>query len=266
MVSKRNQFIELLEYIGKYGISVNIGKNKARGNKGVFCVKGNNNLRIDVSKNVSDEEKLSIVLHEFAHYVHYVHDRSLKSLKFIFDDITDTEMEELINVTVCTIPKEVAKNLYQQKYDVDRDIKSLSTVVRVSYPNFKLSTKNIEIENSIKYPLKYLLKYDRVKFQNKIYSVESLENDFPNEKTSDIAYIKLKSRQRFLTRINSKINRLNKYYNAPTELWARFCELYYLDNKKVNVIAPKLARKMKKVNDAYKISELVSLNKIFDIE
>lgn len=266
MVSKRNQFIELLEYIGKYGISVNIGKNKARGNKGVFCVKGNNDLRIDVSKIVSDEEKLSIVLHEFAHYVHYVQDKSLQSLTFIFDDMTDAEMEELINVTVYTIPKETAKNLYQQKYDVDRDIKSLSTVVKTSYPNFKLSMKNIEIENSIKYPLKYLLKYDSVKYQNKIYSVDDIEVDFPNTKASDLAYIKLKSRQRFLTRINSKINRLNKYYNAPTELWARFCELYYLDNIKANIIAPNLSMKMKATIDNMKIKELVELDKIFSVQ
>ena len=41
MVSERNRIIRLKEYFESLGIEVNIGKNKARGNKGFF--RGTNN-------------------------------------------------------------------------------------------------------------------------------------------------------------------------------------------------------------------------------
>ena len=46
----------------------------------------------EIAKNagveLSDEEVLSVLLHEFAHYVHYKHDKKLKSLDFAFDELT----------------------------------------------------------------------------------------------------------------------------------------------------------------------------------
>ena len=70
----------------------------------------------------------------------------------------------------------------------------------------------------------------------KNYSVDDLEND-----SLEAVYLKLKSRRRNLKKINTKISRLNKYYNSTTELFARSFELYITDKKLLNKIAPKVA-------------------------
>ena len=113
MVSQRNQLKELERYLSRIGISVNIGKNKARGNQGIFIA--GKELRIDVSNAVDENARLSILLHEFAHYVHYCYDHKLKSLKCIFGELTENEEEELLRVTVHKIPKDSAKFLYSKK-------------------------------------------------------------------------------------------------------------------------------------------------------
>ena len=41
-----------------------------------------------------------------------------------------------------------------------------------------------------------------------------------------------------INRINSRIAKLNRYYNSPTELFARFVELFFTDYTKANKLAP----------------------------
>ena len=74
MACERNRIIVLKEYLSSLDINVNIGKNKARGHKGVF-MRSFNNYRIDISDNVPEENVISVVLHEFAHYIHYSGDK-----------------------------------------------------------------------------------------------------------------------------------------------------------------------------------------------
>ena len=110
MVSEGNRIIELVKYLSTLGISVNIGKNRARGHKGIF-MHCSTDYRIDISKDISQEEILSTLLHEFAHFVHYRYDKGLKSLAFVFDVFSDDLREELIKITVLDISKDFASKL-----------------------------------------------------------------------------------------------------------------------------------------------------------
>ena len=52
------------------------------------------------------------------------------------------------------------------------------------------------------------------------------------------AYIKLKSYQKKQSKISSRINKYKKYYEKPTELFARLIEGLYTDSEWVKAIAP----------------------------
>ena len=105
---------------------------------------------------------------------------------------------------------------------------------------FKEFDKYIKKSNA-----KYLLKYDRVKILSgfwrkryQILSVNTIENDFPDMPEAFAAYIRLRSCQRKQKRISSRINKLQKYYKRPTELFARLIEGLYIDKEWVCAIAP----------------------------
>ena len=140
MVSERNRILRLKEYFESLGIEVNIGKNKARGNKGFFRGTNNGAYRIDISKNIGEEETLSVLLHEFAHFVHFKYDKTLSSLDFAFDNITDMMNEELVNVTVKKIPKTEAKVLFDKKDKLTSEIKEMTKQIKQISPDFKLSS------------------------------------------------------------------------------------------------------------------------------
>ncbi len=235
MVSTRDRILKLKEYLTSLGISVNIGKNKARGHNGFF-MHSFDNYRIDVAKNLSEDSVISTILHEYAHYIHYCYDKSLKSLEFIFGDMNDDLKEELIKVTVNGVSKEFASKIIARKESVADELKNLSNKMKQIQPEFKLSEKNTKIEKNIKGALKYLLKYDKVKYFDNIYSVD----DVDNYSIGDIEklYIQIKSKQRLLKRINSKISKINKYYNQPSELFARFIDSYYTQPELTKKIAP----------------------------
>ena len=257
MAGERNRILELSKYISSFGIDVNIGTTKARGNKGFFTQK-QGKFRIDISKNTDSNSRIAVLLHEFAHFVHYNYDKNLKSLDFIFNNCSDDIKEELINVTVQTVPKSFAKELYSKKTELSTNIKAISNTIKLIYPEFKPAGKNTKIENKIQFPYKYLINYDRVKYLNSIYSIDNIEE----YNLTDIQklYIKLKSAQRGIRRVNSRINRLNQYYKNPTELFARFVELYYTEPQKALKIAPNSYRLMKQTN----IPEFANLEKILN--
>lgn len=244
MACTRDRIIDLIEYSKSLGIEVNIGKNKARGNKGFFKT-NSKAYRIDISKGLSDDEILGVLVHELAHFVHYKYDKNLKSLEFMFGDkYTDFE-DELIQLTVEAVPKKFAKDIFTQKVELKNNITELSKKIKISYPNIKLSDKKNKIEREIAaLPYKYLLKYDCVKtfigFIPKIYSIRNLKHDFPNIKQEHYDYITLCSLKRNLNRVNHKISTLNKYYNNPSELFARSVECYILKPERMSIIAPKL--------------------------
>lgn len=123
MVSDRDRILKLREYLESLGLVVNLGRNKARGNKGFFAVKSEK-FRIDLSKDLSDAEALRVLVHEFSHYIHYKNDKTLKSLNFLNAEIDDVLMEELISTTVDLIPKETIKPLFDLRETLKKEIKT----------------------------------------------------------------------------------------------------------------------------------------------
>lgn len=256
MACKRNRILELKDYLLSLGISVNIGKNKARGHKGFFMHRFND-FRIDISKDIDESNIQSVVLHEFAHYIHYCYDSSLSSLNFIFHDLTDDIKEELVKITVKEVPKDFATALYSRKQSLENKLKEYVSCMKEYNPDFKLSKKYEYIERKLNYPVKYLLKYDAVKFCGEIYTVDKLKNS--DLKEEEKLYIKIKSLQRAIKRVNLKISRLNRYYNNPSELFARFLDSYYTNNEYTKSIAPNACEYIKNSDNPY----ILKLNYIF---
>ena len=223
MADQRNRIIKLTEYLESLGIVVNISKTKARGNKGFFISKPNY-CRIDIAKDLSESETLSVLIHEFAHFVHYNRDNSLKNLGFIFDDFNDTLHEELIKVAVENVPKKSASKLFEQKFEIKDDIDRLVSTIKLKNPNFKISDVN-------KFSLSPII-------------------------------IQIRQRQKIIRAINSKIARLNRYYNEPCELFAGFISMYFTNPALAAKIAPTaFGILQRKINDN-EILELTKLNSI----
>ena len=227
MACTRDRIINFLESLD---IDVNVGKNKARGNKGFFSA-GRNRYRIDVAKGLSEEEEVKVLVHEFAHYIHYCYDKKLKNLTFIFPDLSSKIMDELISVTVEAIDKNDIKPLFLKKAQLAEDINTYYEYIVSEIGDFSLNKPLADLEKHLKGSnYRYLLKHDKVRvldgFSNKIYSVEDINSYGLDNCTKN--YILLRSKQRMLKRINSKISRLNRYYNNPSELFSRAIEAYIL--------------------------------------
>ena len=262
MVDKRNRILDIINYIKGFGIELNIKKNRAQGNNGFFKFKNNGSYRIDISKDINNEQLLPTLIHEFAHFVHFCYDKQLKSLNFIFEDYNDEKNEELLGITVQNISKNAAKALFTQKNEIQNEIKILSLKLKESHRDFKLTHPCKEIERLIPLHLKYLLKYDKVKLLNKIYTVDNLDLYIKN--TDIINYIKLKSKQRQLKRTNNRISKLNNYYTRPTELFARFIELYFCNNELSKKIAPICTKELDNCILNKTIPELAELQSIIN--
>lgn len=244
MVSERNRILEISNYLKDLGIQVNIGKNEALGNKGLFKCEKNKSYRIDISKHLPNDEIIPVLVHEFAHYLHYKHDNKLKSLEFIFGELSDEMQNELTEITVQEIPKSAATSLINIKEQLKEEIQEIASSIKSYKDNFKISKPDKTIERTIKFPASYLLKHDRIKVYNKIYSIENIRKDFNFLTQPQVQYINLKSKQRALKRINSKITKLNKYYSEPSELFARFLTQYFLSYNKAKKFAPTITKKM----------------------
>ena len=254
MGSIRNK-INILKHIAeKHGIQIRIAQNKARGNKGFFKTKTNGLFQIDISKNLTETEIISTLLHEIAHFVHFAHDKQLQNLDFVFEDFNNEIHEELIKITVDKIPKNTAQELINKRSDLKKEIKYLS--------------QNLKNFNKTKFylpPLNYLLKYDRVKIFNTIYSIDNLEKDFTNLSPNEYSYFKLLSKKRLLKRYNNKINKLNKYYNAKTELFARFVETYFTNKDKAYKLAPLSSEILARKINANQIPLFTELDKVLNL-
>lgn len=262
MAYKRDRIIKNIEFLESCDIEVNVAKNNARGNKGFFSVK-NDKFRIDISKIVDEDSILRVLAHEFAHFLHYKYDKTLKDLSFIFENVNDEVWEELISLTVDSIPQKMVEPLFSKKQDLKTEIDNLTKSISLKYVDFKRTTAYYPLEKLIKKTsLKYLLKHDRVKlfegFKFNYYSIDDIDLN------NDIGqYLKLKSLQRAQRRLNSKISKLNNYYNSPTELFARSFEFYLTDKEKLMEIAPNvfcLYEKAIKSNKIPLMNKFVELN------
>lgn len=235
---------EMIRFVEKLGINVNTNT-KARGHQGFFMKN-----RIDISALLDTERKKQVLVHEFAHYIHYRLEEDVIRNHGTLEKLFYTQDVKTIEKELFTVTKHIDKNsaltrLNSQKDKVLGEIKLLDGKIKAKYPDFKRSYPFKIFDGPLKKSeAKYLLKYDRVKvktpflMRTKEYSVQNFSIDFPQFDETFETYILLKSQQRLLKRVSSRINRLNRYYKRPSELFARFIEGLYADSDFVFEHAP----------------------------
>lgn len=239
MVSTRDKTVkkELVNYITSLGVKVNT-VTKARGNKGFF-----KDGRIDISRTLDDSSAIKTLVHEFAHYVNFRLDKKIKNLEILFCSDDSKLKEELLAVTNFVDENSMCHSLHSEKEKLKSHIKKLAESIKDKYPEFSISEEFKAFKRYARWSnVSYLEKYDRVKlhswFTHRIYSVASVRKDFPDIPDEFVSYLKLRSKQRKRAKISRRINKLNKYYSEPCELFARFIEGLYLDSDMVRELAP----------------------------
>ncbi|HNW25935.1 MAG TPA: hypothetical protein PKI94_04000 [Candidatus Gastranaerophilaceae bacterium] len=240
---------ELIKYFKSLGIEVKT-TTKARGHQGFF-----RQNRIDISKNVKDERIIPTLLHEFAHYIHAKIEPNMPktgggvnilfNLSPVHPFTCSALQNELLHVTRFVDENSHLHKLYEHREQIKAKIKVQENIVKTAYPDFMRSKKFKDFDKYIKKSkAKYLLRYDRVKFVSpflrrvEIFSVDKLEQDFPDMPAHFCAYIRMKSLQKKQARNSRRINYYNKYYSKPSELFARFVEGLYIDGARVRALAP----------------------------
>lgn len=239
-----SDLLRMIAFVRNCGVDVNTNT-LARGHQGFFM-----NKRIDISSVLTDERKKEVLVHEFAHYIHSLIEpdviRNHGSLSKLFKIDNTSEIEsELLKATRISDSSSALDRLFSQKKIQLDKIKEIAARIKEEYPDFRRSYPYKKFESQLKKTeAKYLLKYDRVKIRTpflrriKVYSVSDFKNDFPHFEQAIGDYILLKSHQRMLRRISSRIGRLNRYYKRPSELFARFVEGLYKHEEIVKDIAP----------------------------
>lgn len=218
---------------------------KARGHQG-FYLKN----RIDVSKHLDDKRSIEVLVHEFAHYIHNKIESDIAktggSLERLFEQNDCSLIEkELLRVTDFVDKNSRLMALKRFKSQISKQIKEYQAIIQEDYPNFLRSKKFKEFDKYIKKSnARYLLKYDRVKIistflrRQTLLTIDNLETDFRDMPMAFSSYIRLTSLQRKQARVSRRINKLNKYYKRPSELFARFVEGYFISSEKIALIAP----------------------------
>ena len=239
---------DLVKYFRSLGLEVHTST-KARGHQGFFMKN-----RIDISKNVPPNRIVPTLLHEFAHYIHSKLEKDINksggTLEILFLNNNPVIREELIKVTHFVDENSLCIRLLEHRARVKERIKALEKVIKEDYPKFLRSKKFKEFDKYIRRSkARYLLKYDRVKLisgffgtREEVFTIDNLEKDFPDMQQAFCAYIRLRSAIRKQTRISARINKYKKYYERPTELFARFVEGLYLDKEWTQALAPTACR------------------------
>lgn len=254
-VTKRN----IAEFLRSLNIEVKTNT-KARGNNGLY-----QRNRIDIARGLKEEKAISVMVHEFAHHIHYKIDKDFVktggSLECLFNtNNIDTIREELSKVTD-SLDKNSRTNIFlRAKEETSNTIKGMQKAIQRDFPDFQRSKKFSEFEKYIKNSdAKYLVKYDAIKLMSgfffkkeRILTVKNIENDFPDMPKAFQLYIRLCSMQRKQSRITRRLNKLNKYYDKPTELFARFVEGYFSNPTQIEQIAPSATIRFKELlQDGY---------------
>ena len=240
-----NNAKDLIKYFRSIGLKVNTST-KARGNQGLYIKN-----RIDISKNIPQERVIPTLLHEFAHYIHSqiepLMEQTGGTLEVIFDDNESKFYESELELVTRFVDKNSrCDKLLCHKSLLKEKIAQFERIIKDKYPAFQRSKKFVEFNRYIKGSnARYLLKYDRVKLHSgcfvrktQFYTIDNIENDFPDMPKEFAAYIRLNSCRKKQARVSSKINKINKYYSKPTELFARFIEGLYINKEKVQILAP----------------------------
>lgn len=250
MIFKYNKTMEkeakdIIKYFRSLGLEVHTST-KARGHQGFYLRK-----RIDISKNISEKRLIPTLLHEFAHYIHSKIEPFMEkyggTLEIIFDDNnTQTYKKELIKVTHYVDSQSKCEKLNLHKQALKSKILEYERIIKNKYPKFLRSKSFKEFDKYIKKSnARFLLKYDRVKLisgiifkKEELYTIDNIEKDFKDMPKEFAAYIRLHSCQKKQKKISARINKMNKYYQKPTELFARLIEGLYLNPEKIYELAP----------------------------
>ena len=265
-LTKRN----VIDFMRALNIEVKTNT-KARGNNGLY-----QKNRIDVARGLTEEQAIDVLVHEFAHHIHYKIDKDfLKnggSLESIFNTSNIVKIkEELKNVTNL-IDKNSRLNIFlKAKDEASNQIKGMQSAIRRDYPNFLRSKKFPEFEKYIKgSDAKYLVKYDAIRLmqgfffkKERILTVKNIETDFPDMPKAFQLYIRLCSMQRKQAKITRRIGKLNKYYEKPTELFARYVQGYFSTPETISTIAPNTTKRFNELLSAGYYKELKDLFEIF---
>lgn len=265
-LTKRN----VIEFLRALNIEVKTNT-KARGNNGLY-----QKNRIDVARGLTEEQAIDVLVHEFAHHIHYKIDKDfLKnggSLENIFNTSNIVEIkEELKNVTNL-IDKNSRLNIFlKAKEEASNQIKGMQSAIKRDYPNFLRSKKFPEFEKYIKgSEAKYLVKYDAIRLmqgfffkKERILTVKNIETDFPDMPKAFQLYIRLCSMQRKQAKITRRIGKLNKYYEKPTELFARYVQGYFSTPETISTIAPNTTKRFNELLSSGYYKELKDLFEIF---
>ena len=239
--TKKKKFINFLR---KQGLTVNT-TTKARGHQGI-CFKN----RIDISKNIDDKRAIEVIVHEYAHFIHSEIEPETFStggtLEKLFDSDNITQIKkELVKITNFVDKNSTLEKFIQRKEELNNQISYYSDLIKKDYPNFLQTKKFKEFDKYIKKSkARYLLKHDRVKIvsfflrKEEYFSIDTIERDFPDMPRAFVAYIKMNSIKKKRNNITSRINKLNKYYLRPTELFARFVEAIFKDKYTTESLAP----------------------------
>lgn len=260
----------LIEFLKSLDIEVKTNT-KARGNNGLY-----QKNRIDVSRGLKEEKAIEVLVHEFAHHIHYKIDKDFVktggSLETLFNT-TDIETikSELINVTNLMDKNSRLKIFVDAKEEASKTIKSMQSAIKRDYPEFQRSKKFSEFEKYIKgSEAKYLVKYDAIRImqgfffkKERILTVKNLEIDFPDMPKAFQIYIKLCSMQRKQSKLSRRINKLNKYYEKPTELFARFVQGYFTNPETVSTVAPITTKRFNELMEKGHYKEMKDLFEIF---
>lgn len=237
---------EFIKFLRNQGITVNTNT-KARGNLGI-CFKD----RIDISNNLTKERKLSVLAHEYAHKIHYDLEKDYfgqgGSLEKLFKtDKIELILEELTEVTSFVDKNSNLEEIHSKKSEIKAQAKILTEKIKEYYPEFKKSENFKPVKDYLKKDkshLKHLLKHQNIKIiypvtkQEIIFGVDTIDQDFPEVPEFVKDYIKLKALDKKLTRLSRLTNKAKKYYNAPTELFARFIEGIFIDFGSIKQLAP----------------------------
>ena len=99
--------------------------------------------------------------------------------------------------------------------------------------------------------------------KERILTVKNLEIDFPDMPKAFQIYIKLCSMQRKQSKLSRRINKLNKYYEKPTELFARFVQGYFTNPETVSTVAPITTKRFNELMEKGHYKEMKDLFEIF---
>lgn len=260
----RNELVkkqEIINYFKSLGIEVHT-TTKALGHQGFF-----RRNRIDISRVLREDRIIPTLIHEFSHYIVFNKKNICKDFLPIFNQDDEFIYNELYAVTNWVDENSKLEKLYIQKENIKNTIKQQERIIKNKYPEFKRNEKFKPFQKYARFSdVKHLLKYDAIKvlnwFSYKTYSIMNLEQEFPDIPQEFAAYLRLKSCQRKQNSISRKINKMNKYYNEPTELFARFVEGLYLCKEKVIELAPRTFSIFKAL---YEEGYYLKLNELFSI-